>query len=98
MSKYEPSPDVSGICLSNEIMQDIEAIAKSVHDEWQRQRTKAGWGYAEQSHDENHPAMVPYEDLPEVEKDMDRATVLQTIRMLHHLGYSIHRGKNAEKR
>ena len=33
--------------------------------------------------------MVPYEDLPEVEKDIDRATVLQTIRMLHYLGYTV---------
>ena len=91
MSRYEPSPDVSGVCLSDEIMADVETIAKSVHDEWQRQRTKAGWGYEGQTDGGKHPAMVPYEDLPEVEKDIDRATVLQTIRMLHHLGYSIHK-------
>lgn len=33
--------------------------------------------------------MKEYEDLPELEKDMDRQTVIQTIKMLLWMGYNI---------
>ena len=90
MDEYTTSPDVSDIRLSDELMADVETIARSVHDEWQRQRNKKGWGYDDNGEKKtSHPTMVPYEDLPEVEKDIDRATVLQTIRMLHYLGYTV---------
>lgn len=88
MQKYPASPDVSGVQLSKELLDDIEVIAKSVHDEWQRQRTQTGWGF-ESEQDEDHPAFIPYEELPETEKEVDRATVRQTIRMLHYLGYAV---------
>ena len=33
--------------------------------------------------------MVPYEDLPEEEKEYDRRTALETIRLILKLGYKI---------
>lgn len=89
---YEPHPiDLSGIELGPELEGAMEAIAKNIHETWARQRAQAGWTYGG-VHDyeaKKHPSMVEYEELPESEKDMDRATVLQTIKMLLWMGYRI---------
>ena len=41
--------------------------------------------------DENklHPDLVPYEDLPEDEKEYDRNTAQETLRLIMKLGFKI---------
>lgn len=89
---YIPEPiDLSDITLDPSLEQDIELISKNIHETWAKQRLLKGWGYGETRDDQEkkHPCMVSYEELPEIEKEMDRATVTQTVKMLIHLGYQI---------
>jgi hypothetical protein len=55
----------------------IERLAEAEHDGWMAQRTKDGWRYGSPRDDARklHPSMVPYRDLPETEKEKDRAAV-----------------------
>lgn len=50
-----------------------------------------GWTYGEQRDDElkTHPCLVPYEDLPEVEKDYDRNTSIGTLKLIIKFGFKI---------
>ena len=79
--------------LPDEIRQDMETIAESVHDSWIRQRKSEGWTYAPVYDCENKttPNMVAYGELPESEKEVDRATVRQVVETLTRLGYRIGR-------
>ena len=89
---YTPHPiDLSDLTLSDELRSDAELIAKNIHDVWAYNRMQQGWGYGDVLNEtrKQHPCMVEYEALPEVEKDIDRATVIQTIKMLLHLGYKL---------
>jgi hypothetical protein len=55
----------------------IERLAEAEHDGWMAQRTKDGWRYGSPRDDARklHPSIVPYRDLPEAEKEKDRAAV-----------------------
>lgn len=93
---YCPKPmDVSGVELSPDLQRDMELIARDVHEVWAQQRLQHGWGYGEtlDTRRRTHPCLVEYEALPEVEKDMDRATVTRTIKLLLLLGYQIEKGE-----
>ncbi len=39
-----------------------------------------------------HPCLVPYEELPESEKEYDRNAALQTLKAIVALGYGIKKG------
>lgn len=49
-------------------------MAKNVHEVWAQNRINEGWKYGDKRNDElkQHPCLVPYEELSEVEKDYDR--------------------------
>ncbi|MDX6270571.1 MAG: hypothetical protein QOD28_1794, partial [Acidobacteriota bacterium] len=49
------------------------------------------WHYGTQRDDERleHPGLVAYEELPEVEKQYDRNTALETLKTIISLGYTI---------
>ena len=89
---YVPQPmDTSDIQLPEELNVLIEKMAKNVHEVWAQSRMEQGWTYGEQRNDElkHHPCLVPYEDLPEVEKQYDRDTSLQTLKLISKLGFKI---------
>lgn len=69
----------------------IEKLAEHVHDTWMEGRRREGWIYGKSRDDRlrTHPGMVPYEDLPDSEKEYDRRTALATIRAIHAFGYRI---------
>ena len=93
--EYKPHPiDLSGIELGEKLSNDIEVISKNIHETWAEQRTRAGWVYGSVNNFEKktHSSLVEYEALSEAEKDVDRATVTQTIKMLLWLGYKIEFG------
>lgn len=92
MKQYIPHPiDLTEINIDISLVEDMERIAQNIHDTWAQQRALQGWQYGEQYDgvQKKHPCMMEYKDLPESEKNMDRVTVEQTIRMLLWLGYSI---------
>lgn len=89
---YEPFPvDTSNVTLSAEIRQLTEILARHAHDVWARERMAAGWRYGPERNGERkeHPCLVPYEELPESEREYDRSIALETLKTLIALGYRI---------
>lgn len=89
---YKPNPiDTSDIVLSDDLLELTEQIAENVHEVWSEGRIKEGWTYGAVRDDakKETPCLVPYDDLPENEKDFDRNTALETIRLIIKLGYDI---------
>ena len=52
---------------------------------------KEGWTYGEERDDakKHHPCLVPYEDLTETEKEYDRNTSQETLKLIMKLGFKI---------
>lgn len=89
---YNPQPiDTSEVNLSEELLALTEKIAKNVHDVWAQGRVSEGWTFGEVKDAEKKttPLLVPYEDLPESEKEYDRNTALETLKLIVKLGYKI---------
>ena len=89
---YQPQPiDTSKIELPKDLLPLVELIAKNVHEVWSKQRLAEGWSYGEvkDSIKKTTPCLVPYEELSEQEKDYDRNTALETIKLVLKLGYRI---------
>ncbi len=92
MNDYIPQPvDVSDVWLPEELNALIEQIAKNVHEVWAQSRIEQGWSYGEERSDtlKLHPCLVPYEELPEIEKAYDRGTALGTLKLISKLGFKI---------
>lgn len=89
---YTPKPiDTESVKLPEEFLELTEKIAEQVHDVWSAGRIAEGWIYGEERNDKNktHPCLVPYSDLPESEREYDRATALATLKLIVALGYKI---------
>ena len=89
---YVPQPmDTSDILLPEELNEVIEQIAKNVHEVWAQNRMEQGWTYGNKRSDnlKQHPCLIPYEELPEVEKAYDRDTALGTLKLISKLGFKI---------
>ena len=94
---YKPEPiDTSTIVLSRELLDLTEKIAENVHDVWAEGRIKEGWtfGNVKDSVSKTTPMLVPYSELPESEKDYDRKTALETLKVIIKLGYTIEKGNH----
>ena len=70
-----------------------ELLAEDIHDTWAAGRLAEGWVYGPERNDEKKttPCLVPYGQLTEVEKDYDRVTAIETLKMILALGYQITR-------
>lgn len=89
---YIPKPvDTSAIQLPDDLIALTEKIAENVHDIWAQGRIADGWTYGETRDDENKktPCLVPYSELSETEKEYDRNTAIETIKLIVALGYKI---------
>jgi hypothetical protein len=62
-----------------------------MHEVWAQSRISQGWTYGKERSDalKQHPCLVPYEELPEVEKAYDRDTALGTLKLISKLGFKI---------
>ena len=91
-NNYIPQPvDTTDVLLPEELNPLVEQIAKNVHEVWAQSRMEQGWTYGEERSDvlKQHPCLVPYEELPEVEKAYDRDTALGTLKLICKLGFKI---------
>jgi len=91
-SMYRPNPiDTTKISLGSDIMALSEALAKNTHEIWASKRIADGWSYGDIRDDEKklHPCLIPYEKLPESEREYDRATSLESLKAILSLGYVI---------
>ena len=89
---YQPNPiDTSKIELPEDILQLVEQLAQNVHDQWALLRIKEGWVYGEKRDDilKHHPCLVPYDQLPENEKEYDKKMAIENLKTILSLGYQI---------
>ena len=89
---YTPQPiDTTDARLPDELEPLVEKMAKNVHEVWAEARIKQGWKYGKERSDElkTHPCLVPYEELPEEEKEYDRNTSIGTLKLIMKLGFKI---------
>lgn len=89
---YKPNPvDTSDVVLSEELLALTEKIAANVHAVWAAGRIAEGWTYGEEKDHElkKTPCLVPYDELPESEKEYDRNTAFETLKLIVKLGFDI---------
>lgn len=92
---YIPKPiDTADITLSAELQGLTEEMARNVHEVWSRTRINDGWTYGPERNDaqKKHPCLVPYDELPESEKEYDRNTSQETLKLILKLGFEIRKG------
>lgn len=92
---YKPKPvDTSHIRLSKAMKKLIEELARNTHEVWATQRISEGWTYGPKRSDERkeHPDLVPYDELRKGEKNYDRKTATEVIKVLLAMGYKIEKG------
>ena len=86
---YDPKPiDTSHVVLSREIAELTELLAHNAHDNPAKQSMRDGWRYGRQRNDvtREHPCLVPYEDLPESEKEYGCKAAMETVKTIVALG------------
>src|SRR5436309_3174928 len=74
---YQPEPiDTSRVRLPVELEKLIEQLARNTHEHWALGRLATGWTWGERRDDarKEHPCLVPYPELPDSEKALDRTT------------------------
>lgn len=90
---YTPRPRGTGYELDDGMMRVVEDLARNAHDVWATERVSQGWSYGDKRNDEArlHPDLVDYDELTEIEKNVDRVMVAGTVKALLDLGYVIKR-------
>lgn len=89
---YLPKPkDTKNVVLPDELLELTELIAENVHENWAVGRLKNGWKYGAVRDDEKKttPCLVPYDKLTDEEKEYDRVTAMETLKLIVALGYEI---------
>ena len=88
----EPEPiDTSGVTPPEQLHDLIGVLARSAHDQWVRQRRAEGWTHGPRPDDgrKEHPLLVPYDQLPEIERARGRLTAADMVQAILALGYRI---------
>jgi len=89
---YEPSPiDTSSVAVPDDLVELTECLAENTHHLWAFRRRAEGWSYGPVLDEDRklHPRLVPYEQLPESEKEYDRTTAMEALKVVLALGYEI---------
>ena len=90
--EYTPAPkDTSRIVLPEELLELTEEMARNVHEVWAAGRLAEGWKYGEARDEARklHPCLVDYDSLPDEEKEYDRRTAIETLKLIVSLGFEI---------
>jgi hypothetical protein len=91
-NNYVPQPlDTTGVQLPQDLEQLVEKMALNVHEVWAAGRISDGWTWGPVRNDElkHHPCLIPYEELPDSEREYDRHTAVETLKLILSLGYRI---------
>lgn len=92
---YIPNPiDTSDVKLTPELQELTEEMARNVHEVWSQTRINDGWTYGPERNDalKTHPCLVLYDELSESEKEYDRNTSQETLKLILKLGFEIKKG------
>jgi hypothetical protein len=91
-TNYVPTPiDTSHVVLPDGLVELLERLAQNTHEVWATQRLAQGWTLGPTRDDvaKKHPCLVPYDQLPELEKKYDRSTAAEALKAILTLGYRI---------
>jgi len=76
--------------------EEIERMARMEHERWCEDRRREGWRHApgpKNPQAKTHPALLPWEELPEADKAINRASVREMPAFLAQAGLQIYRLK-----
>ena len=82
---YKPRPiDTTQVKLNSRILALTERLAENAHDVWARARMDEGWSFGPRRDDDRmtNPCLVPYDELPDSEKEHNRQAALETIKAI----------------
>lgn len=88
---YEPKPIPTGdVIVPRHLRSLIELLAENTHEVWATMRMGQGWTYGPRCDDakREHNGLVPYIYLTQDEKQMDRNTALQTVKLILKCGFT----------
>jgi class 3 adenylate cyclase/tetratricopeptide (TPR) repeat protein len=79
------------VTLDAGLLELTERLAENAHDVWAEGRIREGWtlGPTRDDQAKQHPCLVPFAELSELEKAYDRRVALETLRAIVTLGYRI---------
>ena len=85
LSEIEKTPK------TDELLELTEQIAAHAHDVWAAGRITEGWQYGPERNDKwkEHPCLVPFDELPENEKEYDRKMATETLKVIQWMGFQI---------
>jgi adenylate cyclase len=87
MAEAGAQPDEA---LPGELVSLIEPLAVEIHLAWTRTKLIQGWRPGALDRDAmTHPDLIPYSQLPEASKVLDRATAAAALSGLDRLGYRV---------
>ena len=78
----------------------LEGLAEQEHERFVRAKTVEGWSYGDERDEKRktNPTLVPWEELPEEEREKDRAQVRAIPRILARAGYTVvHASRDADR-
>lgn len=89
-SSYRPNPiDTSGVELPKALEDLSELLAENAHEIWAQERMSQGWHFGQDRQHKEHPDLIPYRDLDESEKALDRKASMGTLKAIIKLGFRI---------
>jgi hypothetical protein len=89
---YTPRPlDTTTVELPESLRALVEVLAENAHDTWAKMRIAEGWRYGAHRDDaaRTHPDLVPYDQLPDSERQYDRELATATLKVVLGRGYTI---------
>ena len=89
---FAPDPiDTSDVVLSDDMLALTEELARNTHNVWAKGRRQEGWTFGLKRNDEKKetPLLIHYDYLADSEKEYDRNTALETLKLIIKLGYKI---------
>lgn len=96
---YEPKPiPTDDVKVPPHLRSVIELLAENTHEVWAQMRMEQGWKYGPRRDDakKEHNGLVPYIYLTQDEKQMDRNTAMQTVKLILRFGFNfVHKDHHA---
>eukprot|EP00057_Strongylocentrotus_purpuratus_P023442 XP_011677916.1 PREDICTED: ryanodine receptor 3-like [Strongylocentrotus purpuratus] len=89
---YKPAPyNLSTIHLNVKMEKLVELLAENAHNVWAKDRIAQGWTYglSEETSYKRNPQLVPYNQLNDQAKKLNRDTASETIRTILGFGYAL---------
>ncbi|RLN96779.1 hypothetical protein BBJ28_00007211 [Nothophytophthora sp. Chile5] len=87
---YEPRPiPTEDVKVPPHLRSVIELLAENTHEVWAEMRMGQGWTYGPRRDEVKleHDGLVPYIYLTQEEKQMDRNTAMQTVKLILRCGF-----------